>query len=192
MIRCLSLIIMVATSSTTSLTIPSYTTETFMWTSPLLRLVWSSMSHLQPSHNNLLRSTLKPDHNFKIIPNLARPCHMLPLGQLLIHELREYPFQTHSSRFKVQREANVKAFSLGRKVYWCCLWTNWMGSSGRQRWKTGGLFTDQGYEKERNAADYEEKRVHWGHHKFPSQGSSSWNEKVHNPHTCRLPGYKLV
>ena len=182
MIRCLTLIIMVSTSSTTSLTIPSYTTASLVWTSPLLRLVWSSMSHLQPSHNNLLRSTLKPDHNFKIIPNLA------PLGQLLIHELREYPFQTHSSCFKVQREANVKAFSLGRNVYWCCLWTNWMGTSGRQRWKTGGLFT----EKERNAADYEEKRVHWGHHQFPSQGSSSWNEKVHHPHTCRPPGYKFV
>ena len=111
MIRCLTLIIMVSTSSTTSLTIPSYTAASLVWTSPLLRLVWSSMSHLQPSHNNLLRSTLKPDHNFKIIPNLA------PLGQLLIHELREYPFQTHSSCFKVQREANVKAFSLGRNVY---------------------------------------------------------------------------
>ena len=77
MIRCLTLIIMVSTSSTTSLTIPSYTAASLVWTSPLLRLVWSSMSHLQPSHNNLLRSTLKPDHNFKIIPNLA------PLGQYM-------------------------------------------------------------------------------------------------------------
>ena len=71
MIRCLTLIFMVAISSTTSLTIPSYTTETLMWTSPLLRLVWSCMSHVQPSHNILQRSTLKADHNFKNILNLA-------------------------------------------------------------------------------------------------------------------------
>ena len=34
-----------------------------MWTSPLLRLVWSSIFHLQPSHNNLQRSTLPPGRN---------------------------------------------------------------------------------------------------------------------------------
>ena len=33
-----------------------------MWTSPLLRLVWSSMFHLQPSRD-LQKSSLKPGHN---------------------------------------------------------------------------------------------------------------------------------